>query len=295
VTHLIIEDPGPLSVLQDLGRPGFCAIGVSRSGAFDRGAHKLANRLVGNAEAAVTIECILGGLVLRAESAVTIAVTGARGPLVRVDGEHPMEVDRHAPLTMGPGEALRIGMPVSGLRTYLAVRGGIQAPLTLGSAAHDQLAGLGPPPLCAGDVLDVGDSPEHAISVDFVPVPDRPDLLEVIPGPHDQADVTGLLGPDALAVLTAGTYVVQASSDRIGVRLHGPALPRIAGELPSAPMRPGAIQVPGDGQPIVLGPDAPTTGGFPVIATLTPAALDALGQVRPGDPCRFAPRTPRDC
>lgn len=296
MSHLIVDDPGPLSLLQDLGRPGFAAIGVSTSGAFDRGAHRLANRLVGNDETAITIETILGGLRIRVDSATTIAVTGACGPLLRidasaaVDGQHAIAVDRNAPLTLGAGQALHVGMPIRGLRAYLAVRGGIQAPLTLGSAAHDMLSGLGTPPLRAHDVLGIGDPPARGINVDFAPLADPSARLEVIPGPHDQpgAGSPRLLGAEALAVLDSGTYVVQASSDRIGVRLAGPALPRIAGELPSAPMRPGAIQVPGDGQPIVLGPDAPTTGGFPVIGTLTPVAHDALGQARPGDALRFA-------
>lgn len=297
MSHLIIDDPGPLSLLQDLGRPGFAAIGVSRSGAFDRSAHRLANRLVGNDEGEVTVETILGGLSIRAASAMTVAVTGARGPLLRsdADGSDAITVDRHAPLTLGAGQSLRIGMPTSGLRTYLAVRGGIQATRTLGSAAHDMLSGLGAPALRAHDVLAVGGAPRQGISVDFAAVRDHPARLAVIPGPHDRPATGGaiLFEEDPLGILLAGRYVVQPSSDRIGVRLHGPALPRLAGELPSAPMRPGAIQVPGDGQPLVLGPDAPTTGGFPVIATLTPAALEALGQARPGDVCRFTLHSPR--
>jgi len=287
---LEVLDPGPLSLIEDFGRPGWSAIGVSASGAFDRASLALANRLVGNPDGHAGIEAVLGGLCLQAGEAMVIAVTGAIGPVELLPATHQERgarpVDRCSPVHMAAGERIRIGMPEHGLRSYLAVRGGIALAPTLGSQSCDLLCGLGPPPLIATDLLPVGPEPDTTITVDHAPVQPIPTNLEVIPGPHHHGP-DALLHPGALAVLRSGAYLVEPTSNRIGIRLRGPALPREPGELPSAPMRPGAIQVPGDGQPIVLGPDAPTTGGFPVLATLTPSALNAIGQARPGDLVRF--------
>lgn len=288
---LAVIDAGLLSLVEDLGRPGRAAIGVGLSGAFDRAALALANRLIGNDEGSAGIEALLGGLCLKSESTLTIAVTGAAGPLEVVRGSHPrhvvLPVDRQAPLVLHPGDAIRIGMPTQGLRSYVAVRGGILAPAVLGSRSHDELSGIGPPPLTSGDVILVGPEPGTPVNVDHVPWREPQRLLDAIPGPHHRSPGMALLGDDALEILQSRTYVVDASSNRIGVRLIGSPLPRHPGELPSAPMRPGAIQIPGNGQPVVLGPDAPTTGGFPVLATLTPSSLDAIAQARPGDVLRF--------
>ena len=284
---LAVLDTGPRSLLQDLGRPGRASIGVSISGAFDRTALALANRLVGNSEGLTCIETVLGGLRLRAGATLTLAVTGAAGP-IRVDRASRSSVaDRQAPLVLERGDEIAIGMPAHGLRTYISVRGGIQAPAVLGSSSYDELSGLGPPPLSPGDVLLVGSEPATPMNVDYAPWREASRVLHAIPGPHHHGSGVHLLGEDAFEILESASYAVESSSNRIGVRLTGPALPRVPGELPSAPMRPGAIQVPGNGLPVILGPDAPTTGGFPVLATLTPSALDAIAQARPGDLVRF--------
>lgn len=290
MSTLVVIRPGALSLVQDLGRPGWSSIGVSCSGAFDRVSLALANRLVGNPEDSAAIETLLGGLSLQAQSAMTLAVTGASGPMELLRGSGSagrwQSVDRRAPLHLMAGDRISIGNPVRGLRTYVAIRGGIDVEPVLGSRSHDQLSGLGPTVLAEGDLLPVGPQPADWSAVDFVPEPTLPTALEVIPGPHHRPE-TGLFRDEALDVLQSAAYLVEASSNRIGVRLRGPALPRQPGELASAPMRPGAIQVPSDGQPIILGPDAPTTGGFPVLGTLTPAAFSAIGQARPGDLLRF--------
>jgi len=284
---LTVLDTGPRSLLQDLGRPGRASIGVGLSGAFDRTALALANRLVGNDEGFTGIEAVLGGLRLKAGTTLTLAVTGASGP-IRLDCSTGSSIaDRQAPLVLETGDVIAISMPIHGLRSYIAVRGGIQALAVLGSSSHDELSGLGPAPLSPGEVLLVGHEPTTTMHVDHVPWRASSRVLEAIPGPHHHGSGVFLLGPEAFDVLESGPYAVEPSSNRIGVRLTGPTLPRLPGELASAPMRPGSLQVPGSGQPVILGPDAPTTGGFPVVATLTPSSLDDIAQARPGDLVRF--------
>jgi biotin-dependent carboxylase-like uncharacterized protein len=268
-----IVEPGPLASVQDLGRPGWAALGVPRSGAFDRGAARLANRLVGNDIGAAVLEVTLGGLAFRALDAVTVALTGASCP----------GLDWGGAVTLRPGTLVRLGAPTRGLRSYLAVRGGVAVPAELGSRSSDLLSGLGPSPLRPGDRLAVGPAPAATPSGDAAVPRSGPAELPVRPGPR-----VDWFEPDVLDRLAAQPWQVRAESDRVGVRLDGPALPRArTAELPSEPTLPGAVQVPADGRPIVFGPDAPVTGGYPVIAVLTDAALDAAAQVRPGDVVRF--------
>ena len=154
---------GPLTTLQDTGRPGQGALGVGRSGACDRASYRLANRLVGNPENAAVLEITFGGLQVRAEHDVVIVTTGARCHGARA---------HNAPMTLRSGQELRLGTPAGGLRTYLAIRGGFDTERTLGSRSTDVLSGLGPAPVAAGDVLAIG-TPEHpAPAVDLAPVPD---------------------------------------------------------------------------------------------------------------------------
>lgn len=261
---------------------GYAALGVPRSGAFDVGALALANRLVGNEAGAAAVEITLGGLAFRVQRAVTVALTGAHCP--------GMSWARASSLP--PGTVVRLGTPARGMRSYLAVRGGIAAATELGSRSHDTLSGLGTAPLRAGDRLAVGPQPpgpltaaDAAGAVGALAAP-QAGPVRVVPGPRDD-----WFAPDALALLTGAGWVVRAESDRVGVRLDGPVLRRrVAAELPSEPTRPGAIQVPGDGRPIVLGPDGPVTGGYPVIAVVDAAGLDTIAQVRPGDEVRFTAR-----
>lgn len=272
---------GPLATVQDRGRSGWAAIGVTVSGPADRAAAALAGRLVGNAPDAALVEVTAGGLRVRAERTLLVAVTGAPAP-IRVDGRPgPL----HAPLTLRPGAELVLGVPPVGLRSYLAVRGGIDVPAVLGSRSTDTLSGLGPAPLRAGDRLPVGRLVHGEPVVDVAPVasPSARPVLAVLPGPRRD-----WLAPGAWATLLEREWAVTADSDRVGLRLAGPRLDRAReDELPSEGLVPGALQVPPDGAPVLFLADHPVTGGYPVLAVVTTADLSAVGQLRPGDVLRF--------
>lgn len=279
-----IVAPGPLTLLQDLGRPGWASVGVGPSGAFDRAAMRLANRLVGNAEDAVVLEALAGGLAVRARSATVVAVTGAAGAVVLEHAGRRHEMPRNSPVHLHPDDVVTLARPSRGLRSYVAVRRGIAAPRTLGSAAYDTLARLGPPPLRAGDRLDVARDERGHPPVDHAALRAHDRSLRVVLGPRDDW-FTG----DAIALLLATSWMVSTDCDRVGIRLSGGVLRRRdpGRELPSEPMVTGAIQVPPDGLPLVLGPDRPTTGGYPVVAVVVDADLDRLAQVAPGELVHF--------
>jgi biotin-dependent carboxylase-like uncharacterized protein len=264
---------GPLTTVQDLGRPGLAHLGVPRSGALDEPALRLANRLVGNPPDAAGLEVTLTGCLLRPRADAVIAVTGARADL-RVAGE---PADFAAPIRAPAGADVHIGRARDGVRSYLAVSGGIDVPVTLGSRSTDTLSWLGPQPLRDGDLLPLGATVGQPSTVDpssIGPGPSPTVDIEVAPGPRaDWFAAPGLVGP----------YVVSPSSNRIGLRLTGARLSRLRDdELPSEGIVLGAVQVPADGQPIVFLADHPTTGGYPVIAVVHPGGLARLAQVRPG-------------
>ncbi len=312
---------GPLSLVQDAGRPGLAAIGVSPSGAFDRTAFTRGATLVGNDPGLhAAIEVTLGGLSVRAVAPVTVALTGAECPAT-VDGR-VVAWDR--PFLLGAGELLAFGLPRTDLRSYLSVAGGIDVPPVLGSRSTDLLSGLGPPRLAAGMVLPVGRTavPEELASAANEghegppPAPTVPEELreerpsrraasqaqqrssgstkryegppprelELLPGPRTD----WLADPDSLAT----TWTVSPDSNRVGIRLKGTVLERspsrVGAELPSEPLVRGAVQLPPSGQPVIFGPDHPTTGGYPVVAVLTEQSSDRLAQCRPGDIVRLA-------
>jgi biotin-dependent carboxylase-like uncharacterized protein len=264
---------GGLATVQDEGRAGWAHLGVSRSGAADLDAFHLANRLVGNPENCAVVEITGGGFEFRLSRAATVALTGALCP----------GMDSHAAATLAAGTHVMIGWPLTGLRSYLAVRGGIDVEPVLGSRSTDTLSGLGPAPLQPGDLLTVGPAP-HELPAGFVAPPARiPWKIKIVLGPRDSWFST-----EAVDLLLASEWQVSADSDRIGTRLLGPALPRaIDGELPSEPTLPGALQIPPNGQPILFGPDAPVTGGYPVIATVVAEDLSLCGQLSPGSSIRF--------
>lgn len=281
--------PGPLALVQDLGRAGYLHLGVGRSGAADRSAFRLANRLVGNPEGAAGIEFTVGGFHLLVRDAATLAFTGAPCP---VTGGRAL--DWNAAVSVSAGTELKVGPPELGVRSYLAIRGGLAVEQVLGSSSTDTLSGLGPPPIRAGTCLDVGDmavSDPGDPAVDLMMWAPRSSTsrraLEIVPGPRLE-----WFEDSAWSQLVSTTWRVNSTSDRVGIRLDGPALVRRRGdELPSEPTVPGAVQVPPDGRPIVLGPDAPVTGGYPVIGVLTAAARDRLAQARPSDELSFAARS----
>lgn len=281
---LVVERPGLLSLLQDRGRPGLGHLGVSPSGAFDRSALRQVNLLLGNNPEAAGVE-VLGGLELRAETATVVAVTGAAGPIT-VDGD-PAAYGRAVPLH--PGQRLVVAAPTTGLRSYVGASGGFIATPELGSRSSDTLAGLGPAPLQAGDRLETG-ARASAPDLEDVPSLGRTGelTLGIVLGPRDD-----WFTHKAVRRLLESPWQVSAASDRIGVRLTGPALERSrTDELPSEPCVRGSIQVAADGQPIVFGPDHPVTGGYPVIAVVLDRRTDLLAQAAPGQALRFSRRGP---
>ncbi|WP_225754326.1 5-oxoprolinase/urea amidolyase family protein [Actinotalea sp. Marseille-Q4924] len=276
---------GPLCLVQDLGRRGYLSLGVPTSGALDRRAAARANRLVGNTRAQAVLEVLLGGLAVRALADVVVAVTGAPAPVtLRLADSALVRPGPGRPVLVPEGAELHLGAPATGLRTYLAVRGGLDLPLVLGSRATDVLSGLGPPPLRAGDVLGVLPPPGEAVpagvddsAYDVPPGPEH--QVRVLPGPR--AD---WLTPGARALLHAHAWTVTDRSNRVGLRLAGPVLERAeTSELASEGTVPGAVQVPPEGQPVIFLADHPVTGGYPVVAVVVDADLDVLGQVRPGE------------
>ena len=287
---LRVLDPGPLTTVQDAGRAGHAHVGVPPSGAADGPAFRLANRLVGNAETAAVLETTLAGPTLllepdgaRADGTRFVAVTGAPAPL-RVGGR-PAAL--YGPVAVRPGQRIELGPATAGLRSYLAVSGGIVGERHLGSLSHDLLSGLGMPPLRAGATLVLGPRrPGPPPAVDAVPVAPIEDcpVLEVIVGPRSD-----WLADDALATLAGHEWTCSPDSDRVGVRLVGPPLRRSDGraELRPEGLVTGAIQVPPNGQPVLFGNDHPVTGGYPVLAVLAERSLPAAAQLRPGSPVRF--------
>lgn len=278
-----IERVGPLATIQDLGRPGWYDSGVGVSGAADRSSLRLANRLVGNPEGAAGIEVLLGGLELSAQRHLTLAVTGAPAPAF-VDGR---PVGPSSVLELEEGQHLRLGLASAGLRSYVAVRGGIDTPPVLGSRSRDTMSGIGPDPLRPGDVLPVGAPPRTYPIVDVAPVPPpttEPLIIHTVLGPRDDWFT-------APATLFTGEWAISSDTDRIGARLDrrtGPPLRRrVTDELPTEGVALGSIQVPPSGQPVVFLADHPITGGYPVLAVVVDAEVDAIAQARPGQVIRF--------
>lgn len=285
---LRVELVRSLVTIQDDGRVGRAHQGVARSGAFDQRARALANRVVGNPSTAAVLEALLGSCRFRATQPVIVTVTGARVPLT-VNRE---AAGQDMAIFLRPDDVLDIGMCTEGLRAYLSIAGGVDGRSVLGSRSFDSLGRIGPPPLQAGDVIHCADL-LPAGEPWFEPIPTRPFAaepdIEIVLGPrHDW------LAEDSSARLTTSTWTVSAVSDRTGVRLTGPMLQRTVeratDELPSEAMIPGAVQVPPNGQPIILGPDCGTTGGYPVVAVVRPRSQDDVAQLRPGQRLHFVLR-----
>jgi KipI family sensor histidine kinase inhibitor len=282
--------PGPFATVQDLGRVGTASVGVPPSGAADRASLIAANRLAGNPDGAAGIELTLGRAAFRCLGGLRLAVTGA--PTVVTLAVEPDAAERVIEFGTSfevPDEAVvKIGAPAAGLRTYLAVTGGLATPAVLGSRSADVLSGLGVGALRAGDVLTVGlDRPlDSAVPAAGTAIPARGDVayVRVVGGPR-----LGWFEPGALELLCGSIYSLSPASNRTGLRLSGPPLPRLSGaELPSEAMVTGSIEVPPDGQPILLLADHPTVGGYPVIAVVISADVGTAAQLRPGDKISFA-------
>jgi biotin-dependent carboxylase-like uncharacterized protein len=274
MTSIEIVEPGALTTIQDLGRPGHAHLGVPRSGALDQPALRLANRLVGNGEGQAGLETTLTGVRFTTLGALRLAVTGA-GCDVRVDGR---ALPWGTSISVAARSLVEIGPASSGLRSYLAFAGGLDVDPVLGSRSTDLLSGLGPAPLTAGEVLTLGTSYGDPVAAEAVPRRAEP-VLHLDLGPREDWFLA-----EAVEGLDGSSYTVGAASNRIGLRLRGPALARSrTGELPTEAMVLGAIQVPPNGQPVVFLHDHPTTGGYPVIGVVRAADLPVCAQARPGD------------
>lgn len=276
---LTVLTTGALALVQDLGRPGLGGQGVGRSGAADRASHDLANRLAGNPRDAATIEIVFGGCSVRAECDLAMAVTGAPAPATLDDAP----VGHNAVVRVPAGSVLTLAMPATGLRSYLAVRGGIEVAPVLGSRSTDVLSGLGPPVLTPGTELAVG------------PPSCAPPMLEQAPvwsPPAGAIVLRARRGPRADRVVDnpfGRPWAASSRSDRIGIRLEGEPLqyaPDLA-ELPSEGVVRGAVQVPPSGEPVLFLSDHPVTGGYPVVAVVLSADVDLAAQARPGQPIVF--------
>jgi biotin-dependent carboxylase-like uncharacterized protein len=278
-----VRRAGALTTIQDCGRPGYAHLGVPRSGALDAPAHHQANRLAGNPPGAGVLETTLTGVTVVAECDLTASVTGA-GAAVRVDGQ---PADHGAALHLRPGQVLEVRPAKTGVRSYLAFSGGIDAPPVLGSASADLLSGLGPARLADGDLLALGQpgAGQPGCELGEIPSPAAGAVaaeLVVYPGPrHDW------LASPGLAALEDGPWTVSPESNRVGLRLTGQSVRRRRGELASEGLVVGAIQALPDGHLVLFLADHPTTGGYPVIAVLDPACLPACAQARPGSRVTF--------
>jgi len=270
-----------LTLIQDAGRPGFGSSGVGRSGAFDRAALRQANLLVGNPASTPALELLGGGMHMRATREHVLAITGAVGAAL-VDG-HPVEHGR--PFVVFADQNITLGTFAVGLRAYVAVGGGLLVDETLGSSSTDTLSGLGPEPVPAGAKLRCGLPAGPPLDGTDVPalIGSGSTSVDIVLGPRDD-----WFTETALAALSASAWTVTPTSNRIGLRLEGPHLERARdGELPSEPCVFGSVQVTSSGLPVILGPDHPVTGGYPVIAVVADRHLDRLAQVRPGEILRF--------
>jgi biotin-dependent carboxylase-like uncharacterized protein len=288
---LTIVRAGPMTTVQDLGRPGHRREGVSLGGALDRHAARIANLLVGNPETAGLLEITLGPAGLRFHDPRRVAWCGGDFP-VRIEG---VEIPPGHAACVNAEEELAVGPPRTGARAWLAVAGGIDVPLLLGSRSTDSRAGFGGldgRALRDGDELPLGDAAPIAqrdrvapwgAPADWMQTAARRPLLRAVRG-SEWSD----FGAAARKALLGESFVVSSKSDRMGARLAGVELLRNQEvERLSEAVVPGTVQVPNDGQPIILLGDCQTVGGYPKIAHVITVDLPRAAQLRPNDNVRF--------
>lgn len=278
-----VLNPGILTTIQDLGRWGYMKYGIPRSGAADRFSALVANWLVGNSGKEALLEITLFRLELLALNNLEIAITGA-DLMPHLNGQ-PISMWEN--IYLKEGDRLLCKGRRSGLRAYLAVRGGFSAPEFLGSRSVFA-RGLMGKPLQEGDILetdqiDTKQQIKRTLPRDLIPSFSGKDFLRVILGPQQDR-----FSPAGIRTFLSSTYRVTPQSDRMGYRLEGPKIEHRRGaDIISEPIAPGAIQVPGDGLPIILLWDAQVSGGYTKIASVISADLNFLAQVKPGDTLRF--------
>lgn len=288
MSALVLRQPGPLSLLQDRGRFGQAALGLTPGGPLDPLAARLANRLLGNHIDATLIEVCFGGLDVIAEGDLQLAVTGAEVPITIDGAEAPL----WSVLELRDGQALRLAFASRGCRAYLAVRGGFAIEPSFGSTAtvpREHIGGLNGGALESGDRLPV--APAAPTDRRWLPPGQRPRYhrratVRVIPGYQQR-----LFSRDDQRRFFGSEFQVSTLSDRMGCRLEGPAVRCNVKGILSEGIAPGAIQLPGDGQPIVLLADRQTIGGYPKIGSALSVDCAALAQLSPGNTVRFTPIT----
>ncbi|MGH7415706.1 MAG: biotin-dependent carboxyltransferase family protein [Candidatus Rokuibacteriota bacterium] len=285
MSELIVQDAGPLTTVQDLGRVGHLRVGIPASGPMDREAFLLANRLVGNPDTAAGLECTVIGPRLEFTDERLVAVTGAdMAPTVNGSA-----VPVWQGLRVHAGDVLRLAPARSGVRAYLAVAGGIETPLVLGSRAtyvRGRLGGLEGRALRKGDRLPLGRvtaARPRRVHPERVPAYGGEPELAVVLGPQDDRFL-----PAGIAALFEGRYEMLPQNDRMGARLKGPFIEHTRGhDIISDGVALGGIQVIGDGQPIVLLADRQSTGGYTKIGTICSFDIGRIAQVKPGGRLRF--------
>ena len=290
-SSLLVVRPGLLTTIQDLGRFGYQASGVSVAGPMDAFSHRLANLLVGNDPDAAAFEVTLIGPEFDVDADTTIAIAGAQIN-VTCDG---LLLPIGASVAVSRGQRLRFGRLHQGARAYLAVAGGIQTPAVLGSrSTHlvSHMGGVDGRALVAGDrvpVLDSAAAPTRKATGLTLPTGGRA-RLRVLPGPQEE-----WFTPESFRALSSVSFRVSPRSNRMGYRLEGPPLMRSReGEPISEPVGMGAIQVPGAGEPILLMADRQTAGGYPKIGHVISADLPLAGQLAPGDFVEFVTCTKQE-
>jgi biotin-dependent carboxylase-like uncharacterized protein len=287
---IVVVVAPPYLAVQDHGRPGYRASGVPAGGAMDGPALDRANRWLHNDPRAAGLEWALGGGVIRFETATRIALAGAETE-ARLDD---VPVNTARAIDVPRGATLAVGRFTAGRFLYVAISGGIDVPRVLGSRSTylpGHFGGLGGRLLRAGDLVPVSDSPPVRVDRSA-----SASLPAPVIDPGGPLVIRALRGPDYARfpsttwdAFCATDYRISVRSDRIGYRLDGAALSDAdVGTLASAPLCPGAVQVPPDGRPIVLMADGPTVGGYPVLAVVRAADRASLAQAVPGAPVRFA-------
>jgi len=286
-----VRNPGAACTIQDGGRPGMRRYGIPVSGAMDQFSYRIGNLLVGNCETDASLEITLMGLELEAMMPVAIAVTGAH-LAAHINGDP-------APLwcviNLDKGDWVSFKGCIKGSRAYVAVRGGIAADAVYGSRSTFLRGGIGKP-LKKGGVISVasddtaGPALRRALSPELRPSFDGPQVIRVMRGP--QADRFTAKG---MKTFFGSTYQLTPHSDRQGLRTAGPAIKFAdGGDIISDPTPLGAVQVPSDGQPIILHRDGQVTGGYPKIGIVASVDLDRLARLAPGDEMRFKEITAED-
>ena len=287
--HLLVRQPGVHTTVQDRGRPGFQAQGVPVSGALDREMLRLANALVGNGPYEAALEIVHAGPALEVEAAsVRVALASFGGVLV-IEGDATRTFPPWRSLVVKQGQRIVVKGVGEAMCAYLAVEGGFDLPPVLGSLstyARGKFGGFQGRALAAGDRVPLKRDRASDRADMCLPAPPKNDTspLRVVIGPQED-----LFKPEAREILCSSTYTVGRNSDRMGLRLEGRKLPHLRGhDILSDGIATGALQVPGDGLPLMLIADRHTAGGYPKIATVCTADLPRAGRLRPGDPVRFA-------